>query len=513
MADDFDPYQKWLGIPPPEQPPNYYRLLTLKRLETDVEMIAKTADKLTAYLQARSKGKNGAHALRLLDDVNAARVCLLDPASKAIYDSVLSSGRSAVTAAEAAAQISPTRQRGSADQRLPRSRVGLVSDSDQAATVVEPVADMSFLDGLGSPGPATARSATAAVKLSRPRPQLPRQLKLWQIGAAAAGVLLIIVVAFIIASRSNHPSEQPRNAIAQEEPRFGNQTVDMAKLQAEQEAKRRIPRNLPTIAVPIRREGDFFLAAVTINGQPAGDFLLDTGAEATAISLDLVQKLKLPSGDPPARIRAVGGGQTASFYKAKTLHIGEVRFDDLQLVAIDLKPWQAATGAKFDGVIGCDVWGELMFSIDPQLEKLTFYDRDRMPRGESTGEFLTEIEHRPFVTVRLDGGAEVQYMAATGCGQSLMLRTSGESSDGVGQGGAGADGDPQAKKIATLTLFGQNFDNLNQVPARWDDVYVLKSDPRQAGVVGGHVLANFKLVMDIQRHKVFAQRIALKDGK
>jgi hypothetical protein len=51
------------------------------------------------------------------------------------------------------------------------------------------------------------------------------------------------------------------------------------------------------------------------------------------------------------------------------------------------------------------------------------------------------------------------------------------------------------------------------VPARWDDVYVLKSDPRQAGVVGGHVLANFKLVMDIQRHKIIAQRIGSKVGK
>ena len=25
--DGFDPYRKWLGIPPQEQPPNHYRLL------------------------------------------------------------------------------------------------------------------------------------------------------------------------------------------------------------------------------------------------------------------------------------------------------------------------------------------------------------------------------------------------------------------------------------------------------------------------------------------------------
>jgi hypothetical protein len=29
MAGPFDPYHRWLGIPPQEQPPNHYRLLAL----------------------------------------------------------------------------------------------------------------------------------------------------------------------------------------------------------------------------------------------------------------------------------------------------------------------------------------------------------------------------------------------------------------------------------------------------------------------------------------------------
>ena len=31
----FDPYRKWLGIPPKDQPPNHYRLLGLELFETD----------------------------------------------------------------------------------------------------------------------------------------------------------------------------------------------------------------------------------------------------------------------------------------------------------------------------------------------------------------------------------------------------------------------------------------------------------------------------------------------
>ena len=35
----FDPYHKWLGIPPEEQPPNHYRLLGLPPFEADLDVI------------------------------------------------------------------------------------------------------------------------------------------------------------------------------------------------------------------------------------------------------------------------------------------------------------------------------------------------------------------------------------------------------------------------------------------------------------------------------------------
>ena len=35
----FDPYHKWLGIPPKEQPANYYRLLGIEEFEADADVI------------------------------------------------------------------------------------------------------------------------------------------------------------------------------------------------------------------------------------------------------------------------------------------------------------------------------------------------------------------------------------------------------------------------------------------------------------------------------------------
>jgi hypothetical protein len=58
-----------------------------------------------------------------------------------------------------------------------------------------------------------------------------------------------------------------------------------------------------------------------------------------------------------------------------------------------------------------------------------------------------------------------------------------------------------------MTVFGDKIEGLMPTTARSDDVYIT-SDPRQSGVVGGHVLAQFKIVMDFQRNKIAAKRIA-----
>ena len=40
MQPTFDPYHQWLGIPPAQQPPNYYRLLSIELMEDDIGVIS-----------------------------------------------------------------------------------------------------------------------------------------------------------------------------------------------------------------------------------------------------------------------------------------------------------------------------------------------------------------------------------------------------------------------------------------------------------------------------------------
>lgn len=89
----FDPYHKWLGIPPAEQPPHHYRLLGIAAFESDREVIAAAADRQMAHVKSFSTGKYAAASQTLLNELSKARVALLNVALKAAYDQRLQAPR------------------------------------------------------------------------------------------------------------------------------------------------------------------------------------------------------------------------------------------------------------------------------------------------------------------------------------------------------------------------------------------------------------------------------------
>jgi len=95
MDDSFDPYQQWLGIPPSEQPPHYYRLLGLPIFSTDVERIRSEADQRMQHVRTFQLGKRAQASQAVLNELASARVCLLSPESKARYDEALAEWLSA----------------------------------------------------------------------------------------------------------------------------------------------------------------------------------------------------------------------------------------------------------------------------------------------------------------------------------------------------------------------------------------------------------------------------------
>jgi hypothetical protein len=124
MQTEFDPFHVWLGIPPEEQPPNRYRLLGIPLFESNADVIAMAADRQMGHLRTFQSGKHSDLSQRLLNDVAAAKVCLLNSAKKAAYDEQL---RQQLAPADAT-PIPPESPQWDAITDYSSSKFGLLTD-------------------------------------------------------------------------------------------------------------------------------------------------------------------------------------------------------------------------------------------------------------------------------------------------------------------------------------------------------------------------------------------------
>ena len=148
MSDDFDPYYQWLSIPPDEQPPHHYRLLGVKLFEANLDVIANAFDRQMAHVRTFHVGKRVAESQVLLNELCAAKICLLTPEKKAAYDKSL---RSAI-GAERPQVLAPNQ----AAKPAPRMATALVSDTRENPLTFMPSSVVS----------STRRAQTEAVSVA-----------------------------------------------------------------------------------------------------------------------------------------------------------------------------------------------------------------------------------------------------------------------------------------------------------------------------------------------------------
>jgi hypothetical protein len=82
----FDPYQVWLDIGPEQRPVDHYRLLGLPRTVQDPAMIVAAADRVATHLAQFANAGYPTEHQRLLAEVQTARDCLSNPATRQAYD-------------------------------------------------------------------------------------------------------------------------------------------------------------------------------------------------------------------------------------------------------------------------------------------------------------------------------------------------------------------------------------------------------------------------------------------
>ncbi len=181
----FDPYHKWLGIAPLEQPPNHYRLLGINLFESDADVVSNAADQRMSHVRSFQAGQHSDCSQRLLNEIASARVCLLDPEERAKYDAALR-----VHLAPVPARIIPT--------AVPLSQAVASPPTPSAVPRTPPSKRHDAVESTPSTSPLVVRDQPVNVVATRPRPGLT----FLPLAIAAIVGVLAVIVAFAILLRS-----------------------------------------------------------------------------------------------------------------------------------------------------------------------------------------------------------------------------------------------------------------------------------------------------------------------
>ncbi len=200
-GDAFDPYHKWLSIPPEEQPPHHYRLLGLKLFEADPEVIEMAADRQMAHVRTFQSGKHSGASQNVLNQISAAKVTLINAAKRAAYDEKLKVQLAARKPKRAAAKPEPT-------------------SAIKTAAAIEPA--NAAAPSFAAAQPTAALKPTVVAAGSANETPFVMQPIVWA-AAALVAVVLVGGVAFV-ATRGNDPlvAESPISTLPDDHDRGKN---------------------------------------------------------------------------------------------------------------------------------------------------------------------------------------------------------------------------------------------------------------------------------------------------
>ncbi|MCB9794178.1 MAG: tetratricopeptide repeat protein [Alphaproteobacteria bacterium] len=124
-----------------------------------------------------------------------------------------------------------------------------------------------------------------------------------------------------------------------------------------------------------------------------GLFLVDTGAAVSAISADLAARLDLEPKDRGRSVTGLSGRARWLEAELPWVDLGGVVVEDIE-VAVDVPGLPAYAGRMpLDGILGNNVWGKWVLSIDYPADVLEIGSPERMPVPESAATMSFDDMH------------------------------------------------------------------------------------------------------------------------
>ena len=131
------------------------------------------------------------------------------------------------------------------------------------------------------------------------------------------------------------------------------------------------------ISVPVKVDravdgSTLVIITISINGQGAYPFALDTGASVSLIDHTIADRLKLPHDGQSEQVSGVGGTQLVQPVKVRQWSAGQIRLPTTTLASASVPNIQKDTGIV--GLLGSDVLSRFgAFTLDYSRSTFTVY--------------------------------------------------------------------------------------------------------------------------------------------
>ena len=126
------------------------------------------------------------------------------------------------------------------------------------------------------------------------------------------------------------------------------------------------PPGADSIGLRLLRGHESFFVSASVNGRGVGYFLIDTGSLVTTLDEDCAEQLKIKSVGRPT-LQRIDGPESADVAVVESLDVGALHVDHPRLHIVNEKSHLSQTGIPIAGVLGCDVLGEVPFTIDTPM--------------------------------------------------------------------------------------------------------------------------------------------------
>lgn len=186
--------------------------------------------------------------------------------------------------------------------------------------------------------------------------------------------------------------------------------------------------DLPLATLP----DDRLTVEVRVRGKGPFRFLVDTGADRTAVSSQLADRLALPRGSG-VRMHSVSGSSKVGTASVSGLSVASRSLPDVTA------PLLNADHVRADGILGTDVLRSALVRFDFRAKLLSIGAQRRRSRSADSDEIVVEGQRRAgrlIVTEAMANGRRVTVVLDTGSevtiGNTALLRALGRR--GMGEG-------------------------------------------------------------------------------